>query len=231
MKILITGGSTEVRIDKVRTISNIFRGRTAMELSSEARRRAHDVTLIGNPHMRSMHDLLEAKLGLGSDSDRMKFVPYRTFDDLMDAMEREVYGERYDCVIHSAAVSDYSVSRVLGPDMSPIDSSGKVGSGHERLYLEMVRTPKIVDRIREPWGFRGVLVKFKLQVDMPDDELLAVAEARMVHSRANLIVANCLEWAAERAYVLGRRDSLGEGLRLNVPRSKLPSALLDAVEG
>jgi len=221
MKILITGGSTEVQIDKVRVISNIFRGRTAADVTLKALRRAQAVTLVGNPGMKSF--LPKEWLEL------VRFVPYRTFDELMSVMEVEIKTGKYDCVIHSAAVSDYSVSRVLGPEMEPLNSSGKVSSSHQKLYLEMIQTPKIVDRIRKPWGFRGTLVKFKLQVGMSDEELLTVARSSMEHSGADLIVANCLEWARDRAYVIGRQSG-GEGLVQSVSRDELSNAILDAID-
>jgi len=211
MKILVTGGNTRVPIDKVRVISNVFRGRTAVSIASEGCNRRHDVTLIGNPGM--------------NDSPRgaCAFLEYRTFDELEEAMRSEISGGGYDCVIHSAAVSDYSVSRVLGPNMQPLDSSGKVGSSYERMYLELVPTRKIVDEVRG-WGFKGVLVKFKLQVGISDAELLAISRASREHSGADLIVANCLEWSRDRAYIVG------EGAEKSVDRSELPSALLDEVE-
>ena len=59
-------------------------------------------------------------------------------------------------------------------------------------------TPKLVDKIRGEWGFRGTLVKFKLEVGVSDADLLQVAEASRVHSMADLMVANTLDgydWA------------------------------------
>ena len=211
MKILVTGGNTAVPIDKVRVISNIFRGRTAIAIASQACGMGHDVTLVGNPNMNN------------SPRGSCNFLEYRTFDDLEEIMRHEIQNRNYHCVIHSAAVSDYSVSRVLGPDMNPLDSSGKVGSNHERIYLEMVPTRKIIDEIRS-WGFRGILVKFKLQVDMTDNQLLKIASASRKHSEATLLVANCLEWAKERAYIVSSDDAQ------SVKRSDLPALLMQKIE-
>lgn len=207
MRILVTGGNTAVHIDKVRVISNIFRGKTAVDIATMAFRRGHKVTLLGNPGMEPS--------SLGHVN---KFLSYKTYDDLEELMQLEIQSKTYDCVVHSAAVSDYSVSRVLDSELNELSSSGKVGSSHKRIYLEMVPTRKIIDEIR-PWGFHGILIKFKLQVDMTDGELLDIAKASRIHSNANLIVANCLEWAKERAFIVGpdlvqevKRDDLSRSL-------------------
>lgn len=59
----------------------------------------------------------------------------------------------------------------------------------------------------------GKLVKFKLQV---------AAKSRIA-SEAALIVANCLEWARERAYILGADRCE------TVARANLPEALYSRV--
>src|SRR5439155_11240042 len=79
--------------------------------------------------------------------------------------------------------------------------AGKIKSDEPELWLRLVRAPKLVDRIRSPWGFAGVLVKFKLEVGRTDTELIEVAERSRVQSAADLIVANTLEGAAEYAFL------------------------------
>lgn len=85
--------------------------------------------------------------------------------------------------------------------------------------------PKLVDQIREPWNFAGVLVKFKLEVDKTDEELLAIAERSRRHSRADLMVANTLEGAADWAYVGPTEHGY-----LKIPRRDLAERLMECVE-
>lgn len=82
-----------------------------------------------------------------------RIISYQTFDDLLGIMNKEIISGDYDIIIHSAAVSDFKVAEIY---------DGKISSNQE-LILKMIPTPKIIDLIRKPWGFRGVLVKFKLQ--------------------------------------------------------------------
>jgi hypothetical protein len=104
-------------------------------------------------------------------------------------------------------------------------AADKVKSDAPELYLRLVRTPKLVDKFRDPWGFRGVLVKFKLEVGITEKQLHDVAERSRRHSEADLMVANTLEGASVWALVgplAGRYQ--------RVSRRAMPAVLLDAVE-
>jgi phosphopantothenoylcysteine synthetase/decarboxylase len=145
-------------------------------------------------------------------------------------------------VIHSAAVSDYVSAGIYAAAPgthfdadslrwqgdSPALSdrlAGKVKSDEPELWLRLVRAPKLIDFIREPWGFRGTLVKFKLEVGVNDTGLLEIAERSRQHSRADLMVANTLEGAATWAYL----GPVG-GNYQRIGRRELAGRLLEAVE-
>jgi phosphopantothenate-cysteine ligase/phosphopantothenoylcysteine decarboxylase/phosphopantothenate--cysteine ligase len=232
LKVLVTAGATEVPIDRVRAITNIFKGKTGTAIAHafafDWRRRArHAATLLtSNPYLARCtmpeEDAGQGTLGFGPTFD---ILPYRTFDELAAAMEREVRSGAYDLVIHSAAVSDYRVAGVHtrreDGALVPLDASGKVGSSHERLFLELERTPKLLEAIRRDWGFKGQLVQFKLEVGINDEELIARARAALERSGGDLCVANCLEWAKEAALLIDR-----DGRVERVDRAKLPAALV-----
>lgn len=160
---------------------------------------------------------------------RLSVVPYCTFFELAVLMEREITNGAYDLIVHSAAVSDYSVRAIHVQDtagqLTPLApmASGKVASGHDRLFLELERTPKLVEQIKKGflWGFTGKLVQFKLEVGITDDELIARARASLARSRGDLVVANCLEWMYERAILVGADGSVEE-----ITRADLPQALV-----
>ena len=212
-KILVTAGSTSVPIDRVRVISNVFRGRTGHVIAQAAAAAGHDVTLLTS---NASEELTSALTGLC-------VYRFRMFDELRALMEREIRTGCYDTIIHSAAVSDYRVASVR-TDRGPLEggeAATKIGSSHGSLIIELEPTEKLIDLIRTPWGFKGTLVKFKLQVGVSDAELLQIARRSMETSNADLIVANCLEWARERAYILG-----AGGTCESVTRDDLPAALL-----
>jgi phosphopantothenate-cysteine ligase/phosphopantothenoylcysteine decarboxylase/phosphopantothenate--cysteine ligase len=215
-RVLITGGSTRVMIDQVRCIGNIFKGRTAIHLADHFIREGCDVVVIGNPGMSDFSESARGKLR------RLRVLPYKTYDQLYKTMEEVITNREFDVIIHSAAVSDYRVADVLNSDMKSV-MAGKVSSDSDELYLKMVPTEKIVDKIRG-WGHKGKLVKFKLQVDMPVSELIEVAKNSRKTSDADVIVANCLEWARDHAILINR-----DGEEVIAARNKLPHELYEMV--
>jgi phosphopantothenoylcysteine synthetase/decarboxylase len=101
----------------------------------------------------------------------------------------------------------------------------KIPSNYPELWLRLVPTPKLVDRLRTDWGFRGILVKFKLEAGVSEELLLQRAEESRRRSSADLMVANLLESVTTTAW-LGPFD----GQYRKLPRHQLASALLDAIE-
>jgi phosphopantothenate-cysteine ligase/phosphopantothenoylcysteine decarboxylase/phosphopantothenate--cysteine ligase len=104
-------------------------------------------------------------------------------------------------------------------------TAGKVKSDEPELWLRLVRAPKLIDQIRAEWLFAGILVKFKLEVGVGDDQLLDVAERSRRHSAADLMVANTLD-EADRWAFLGPL----EGRYARVGRAELAPRLLGEVE-
>lgn len=139
-------------------------------------------------------------------------------------MEKEIKSGAYDTVIHSAAVADFRCKQAFVKDetgnLIPLDMNAKISSKHTSVFLEMVPTEKIIDKIREPWGFEGKLVKFKLEVGKTDSELIQIGYASRAFSKADFIVANCLEWSDDYAYIISECS-----LPFKVSRTDLPKAL------
>jgi phosphopantothenoylcysteine synthetase/decarboxylase len=160
-------------------------------------------------------------------------------------MQAAVAHGGFDAVIHCAAVSDYHAAGIYAPEPEThfrpesgrwestaagpptlVDrAAGKVKSDEPELWLRLVRTPKLADRIRTDWGFRRILVKFKLEVGVSESRLLEVAERSRRQSEADLMVANTLEGSQDWAY-------LGpvEGAYQRLGRTELAPRLLAEVE-
>jgi phosphopantothenoylcysteine synthetase/decarboxylase len=237
MNILVTSGSTLTPIDRVRGITNVFRGRTGFSIAKEAVSRGHSVTLLANATAKDWWQLWQLTAARASDDDLKIFqvIPYRTFDQLEYFMRQELGKLGWDACIHSAAVSDYKVDGVfkdaetvynflrIGGDLRGIGNpDGKIGSGLDQMWLRLVPTPKLVDSIRD-WGLgEGKLVKFKLEVNVTPDELFE-------ESDADFIVANRLDdfsdWAEPSIQILDR-----EGLRHQVSRTLLAETLVNVLE-
>jgi phosphopantothenoylcysteine synthetase/decarboxylase len=232
MRIFVTAGNTLVLIDRVRAITNIFTGRTGAGIALEAHRRGHHVTLA------TSHPEVAPPPAQGRE--RWQCVPYRTFDDLQALMGHHIGNGQSDAIVHCAAVSDYTAAGVYAPSPGctfdaatgkwqgePVmldRAAGKVKSDEPELWLRLVRTPKLIDKIRTTWKFAGILVKFKLEVGLSDADLLQRAESARQHSAADWMVANTLEDADAWAF-LGNAAGYKK-----VTRAELPGALLDVIE-
>jgi phosphopantothenate---cysteine ligase (CTP) len=230
MNLLVTAGNTQTPIDKVRCITNVFTGRTGAQIALEAHRRGHTVTLLT-----SHPEVIE------HPKDRWAVRRYRTFHDLERAMAELVPGNRFDALIHAAAVSDYHLAGtyapVAGTHFDPMHgtwtngkladvSAGKVKSHHAELWLRLTPTPKLADLVRTTWAFRGTFVKFKLEVGITDAELREVALKSRAQSDADLIVANTLEGMDAIAWI-GDRQGGWE----RIERAKLAGRLIERASG
>lgn len=170
-KILVTAGSVWVPLDKVRVITNIFSGRLGVNIAELAHKMGGDVTILLGPG-----NIIPSIL----DKKRFHVIKYRYFDELLKLMTEELQSGKYDIIVHSAAVSDYYVKN---------PPTGKIKSGKKTLTLTMFPTIKIIDLIKKiaPNVF---LVKFKLEVGVGKKKLMEIAYKSMMHSKADLIVAN-----------------------------------------
>ena len=221
-KILVTAGNTTMPIDRVRGLTNIFRGKTGVAIARYFASWGCHVTLLA-----SNLELVKQVQG-----NPMKVIQFKTYDDLYRAMEQQIRHGDFDVIVQSAAISDFLVAgayQQVGQiresagrffvELEKLDQSGKISSKHPKLWLETAPTKKIVDQIRNPWGFKGQLVKFKLQVNMDDGTLVELAKKSLADSQADLIVANSLD-TFDRAIVIGKDGSVKD-----VSRDQIPEAI------
>lgn len=207
LNILITAGATTVYIDKVRKIANTSSGKTGEKIARHLMMLGHNVTLLTSADIQKSGHWVH---------------PFETYDELMERMEFLITRCAFDVIIHAAAVPDYKPEGMYQMTLNGLESiqqSGKISSKHPELFLRLIPTLKIIDLIRYQWGFSGTLIKFKLEVDCADAELINIARTSMRHSMADYIVANCLEWAEDRAIILS------EDQQIDIRRDLLPLEL------
>jgi len=170
-KILITSGPVWVPIDKVRIITSIFGGALGVVMAEKAREMGADILLLMGPG--------RAKIEGGQN---LKVIKFKYFDELFSVMKKEISSKKYDVIIHSAAVPDYVPEKVF---------AGKIKSGKKDLIIRMKPTQKIVDYIKK-WDSSVILVKFKLEVNSNEKDLIETAKKSMARSKTEIIVANDL---------------------------------------
>jgi phosphopantothenoylcysteine decarboxylase/phosphopantothenate--cysteine ligase len=176
-KVLITGGPTWVKIDRVRIISNIFSGKTALYLAREFKNKGFCVSIFLNP------SVLRKKI------KGINFIYFRYYEEFKKKITEELKKKQYDLIIHSAAVSDFRPKKVF---------KEKVSSKNKKWILELVPTQKIVRLIRK-LSPRAIVVQFKLESNKKD--LIEKAYRSLKENKTDYVVANALENLKKKYFI------------------------------
>jgi phosphopantothenate---cysteine ligase (CTP) len=206
LHVLVTAGPTREMIDAVRDWGNIFTGQTGLDLALAFLELGHVTLLTSNAEHARQYDGYSAGHGM------MGVETFRSHEDLRELLAERMTGDnRVDVAAMTAAVADYApagtyriVARGAGAGgtenwvVEPVGlrpGEGKVKSTFDEIAIVGRRTPKLIDMFRQDWHYKGLLIKFKLEVGLSDEELLRVAEASRTASGADLMVANTLAMA------------------------------------
>jgi phosphopantothenate-cysteine ligase/phosphopantothenoylcysteine decarboxylase/phosphopantothenate--cysteine ligase len=232
MRFLVTAGSTHEMIDTVRSWGNIFTGNTGRRIATALAGHGEvDLLTSNRQHVDALNRSPVA-------SHRVHAQPFDTHADLRAMLEQQMTTRRYDAVFMSAAVADYKPVRTYAVVSRQTNADGtehwivrdvqaeKVKSNHRAIAVLGEQTEKLVDLFRKAWDYRGLLVKFKLEVGIPPQQLIEIGEASRKSSGADYLVANTLDMVEgpnAGAYLLS--DAPPEW----VPRAELPSRLVRVV--
>ena len=165
-KVLITAGPTIEHIDPVRVITNQSSGKTGVLLASELVSSGAKVVFIYGP-------------GTETIPKGVKVIRVETSQEMSNAVQKELK-QKFDIVILTAAVSDYTVEK---------PSKTKIKSDHEKIVLKLKQVPKIIDQIKKIQK-DVFLVGFKAESNVSKEKLINLARKKLKESNADLIVAN-----------------------------------------
>ena len=166
IRILITGGGTAEPIDDVRVITNKSTGRTAAFLADALTEAGMNVT-----YLHAASSILPKYVSLLQSFD--------TFKDLDSAIEKQLVENKFDFVIHAAAVSDYSV----------VGQPGKIESSNDEITLKLKRNPKLISRIKKI-SPQTKLVGFKLTSGSGEDVIASKVQRLFEESGCDYVVQN-----------------------------------------
>ncbi len=227
MRFLVTAGGTREKIDQVRDMGNRFTGNTGLAIAKALSAAGQVDLLSGN----AQH---VAELAHSPD---IRATLFHSHGELRGALAALMARESYDAVFMTAAVADYRPARVyavLSRQPYTADGAherwmvqdvqaGKVKSNHGAIAILAEPTEKLIDLFRTAWRYQGLLVKFKLEVGVGEEELIRIGQASRLSSGADYLVANTLE--------MTQGPNAGAFLLSNaghewVPREQLPGRLL-----
>ena len=165
-RVLVVAGPTLERVDPVRAVTNMSTGLTGVLLASELVLDGCDVTMVYGP-------------GREKPPAGVRLISVTSVAEMMEATLRESANNQ-DVVVMAAAAADYA----------PVEyNRTKIDSDMSRLEINMAKTPKIIDRIRVVAG-DVLLVGFKAEVNVTEEELIQSARRRMKEADADMMVAN-----------------------------------------
>ena len=182
-KVLITAGSTWVKIDAVRVLTNIFTGRTGVELARALQKTGCDVTILVNPHC------------LPRELSGLNAVEFHYYDEFKRKISSLLGNKRFDAIIHTAAISDYFL---------PHPAKNKISSGKKSLVLKLKPTQKIIKLMRK-LAPQAILVQFKLEKSKAG--LIDKAYASLLANQSDFVVANALE-DIDKKYLISRAKNI-----------------------
>lgn len=166
LSILITAGGTKIPIDSVRSITNMSSGRTGVLLADYLSQKNYSV------------DLLLSKDAV-SPQKTWNVTRFETYSDLAKLLEEKLTKNHYDLVIHSAAVSDFTVE-------AP-EAHRKIPSG-QNMLLHLYPTEKIIGKIKK-WNQTCKLIGFKL-TDTADEVARENSIRKLFSQSADWVIHN-----------------------------------------
>jgi phosphopantothenoylcysteine decarboxylase / phosphopantothenate---cysteine ligase len=183
-KVLITCGPTWVHLDNMRVISNRSSGRLGQLLAEECLKSKARVTVLQGPVAQKL---------------RVKGVDVKSFTyfEELEKLLKNALKEKYDVVIHAAAVSDYRPLSI---------GKGKLRSGKNRLRLILKPTKKLIHLIKRqcPSAF---LVGFKLEADIDQKKAAERTRNLFTQARCDLVLANTSNGSAYKGFIFDREGA------------------------
>lgn len=203
---LVSAGGTSEPVDDVRILTNRSTGRFGAAIANALAALGVEVTLLAS----------RAMLARGIElAGSIRQVPYESSGELGAALDAAL-AEGPDLVFMAAAVSDYA----------PEVSAGKLSSSAEERSLRLVRTPKLLDRLRGACP-RAFLIGFKLLSGVSREELTGVARGQLERARLDLVVANDLQELGGATHPVLLVDA-SSAERITGPRAQVAEALARA---
>lgn len=176
-KVLITSGGCLEKWDEVRGHTNLSTGRMGKLLAEEALKSGASVIYLHG----YFAEKPEGTHNLSSHS-------FEGIIDLQEKMKQIITSEKVDIVIMAAAGSDWIVDKIVDQKGNVMDQLGKLSSDMPPI-IHFKKAPKVLAQIKQ-WDPGVVLVGFKLESGISQQELITRAQIRMEGAQADFIVAN-----------------------------------------
>lgn len=214
MKIIVTAGPTNEKIDAVMKITNMSTGSLGATV----------VETLLEDHENEIEKIYYISSLLSRKPERhekIEFIEIDSTEDLIKALENIFLNDKIDVIIHSSAVGDYKGKYVIrGEDLveeildfinksskedltqenlikilenpkTICNDETKISSYEPHLMTMLTLTPKVISKIKQ-MAPNVKLIGFKLLEGVSKEHLYEVAHNLLVKNNADYIVANDL---------------------------------------
>lgn len=165
---IVTAGRTVEYLDPIRVVTNNSSGKMGIEISRALYLAGAEIHVV---------------YGKGTAPPVPNVPTYRveTAGQMLAKVKSLLETHKIDCLVAAAAVGDWQAAERAEDKISTHDT--------EKLNIEMVPTPKIIDQVKElsPDTF---LVAFRALFHKSTEELAADGQARMKKAKADMIAVN-----------------------------------------
>ena len=192
MNVLITSGGTKVKIDLVRSITNMSQGTFGSQIcdsfwgnliTSSDSSEYNEIVFFHAKNSRM--PIAESNHNSCCDYDSgihaIRYIEYDTFDDYRLKLTDLLKAEKFDIIVLAAAVSDYGVANYF---------NGKYHSSND-MTIKLVKLPKVITEVRA-LAPDSTICGFKLLVNSTDEELRSAMDKQIAENGIELCVGNDL---------------------------------------
>lgn len=185
-KILITAGGTQEKIDGVRSITNTSTGQTGMSLAESLHKKGYNVTLLLSENSTQFSRAKEDF----AHRPRFSLISFSDFNDFRTKLYRKLEQESFDYLIHSAAVSDYSISEVVTL-VDKARTESKISSDNSEITIKLKKNPKLIDEIKSLSKNKNIkLIGFKLTANADENEIDEKIRKLFQKSHSDYVIHN-----------------------------------------
>lgn len=203
MNYLVTGGGTVERIDGVRSITNFATGRLGALIAEGLSRQCGDGTVF---YIHGKRAVCPHEHGGGN----VRLIEVEGVSSLEAAVRQVLAQHEIGAIVHSMAVSDYTVDRIFDGAGREITARDKIASSEHELRLVLKPAPKIIGLFHE-LSPASALAGFKLLNNVCETALMDAAFALLEKNRCACVLANDLaNITAEKhaAFLIDRRKNI-----------------------
>lgn len=203
MNLLITAGGTTEPIDSVRGITNFSTGQLGAKLADEFALKPKVKKIFYVCAKQSVQPVFSDKINV------FYFTDVASIEQITCSLLQK---KQIDVIIHSAAISDYVVSEISGPDGVKLNPKRKISSNFPNLTIKLKPAPKVISKFKTI-SPHSVLIGFKLLSGVSLEELFIAADKTLNDNGCLFVLANRLEdISAEnhRAYLRDKNGAIAQ---------------------